>query len=129
MDTIEQLQQQRNLLVQQMLEITCTTKGTISKQYVPSRKEGKPTERLLGPYWVLTTKKKGKTVSERLTSKQAVDRRREEIVNHKRLSELFQRFEELTQGMGTLLWEANAPEETLKKRPKSRLKKIGKLYE
>ena len=57
MDTVDQLQKQRRLLVQQMLEITCTRKGTINRQCVRARKNGKPTERLLGPYWVLTAKK------------------------------------------------------------------------
>lgn len=129
MNTTEQLQQQRNLLVQQMLEITCARKGTISEQYVRAQKDGKPTEKLLGPYWVLTTKKKGKTVSERLTTEQVVERTREEIGNHKRLSELFHQFEELTERMGTLLWESSVSEEALKKGLKSKSKKTRKLRE
>jgi len=129
MDTVKQLQKQRSLLVQQMLGITCTRKGTINKQYVRARKDGKPTERLLGPYWVLTAKKKGKTVSLRLTTEQAVAHAREEIVNQKRLSDLFAQFEELTQRVGTLLWEKSASEEALKKGLKSKSKKTKKLHE
>lgn len=119
MDTVDQLQKQRRLLVQQMLEITCTRKGTINRQCVRARKNGKPTERLLGPYWVLTAKK-GKIVSLPLASEQAVAHAYEEIANHKRFLDLFHQFEELTQRLGTLLWEASASEKALKKGLKSK---------
>ncbi len=129
MDTLSQLQRQRKHLIQQMMEISCTRKGAISEQYVPARKDGKATERLLGPYWVVTTKKNGKTVSERLKTQQDVERAREEIGNHKRLSELFHQFEELTERMSALIREVSASEEALKKGLKSKSKKTRKSRE
>jgi hypothetical protein len=129
MDTLSELQQQRKHLMQQMMEITCVRKGTISEQYVPARKDGKATERLLGPYWVVSTKKNGKTISERLKTQQDVEQAREEISNHKRLSELFHQFEEFTERMSALLREASVSEEALKKGLKSKSKKTRKSLE
>lgn len=129
MDTLIQLQQQRKHLIQQMMEITCLRKGTINEQYVPARKDGKATDRLLGPYWVVSTKKDGKTVSERLKTQQDLEQAREEISNHKRLSQLFHEFEEITERMSVLLRQASASEEALKKGLKSKSKKTRKSRE
>jgi hypothetical protein len=74
------------------------------------------TRSLLG----INRKKKGKIVSLRLASEQAVAHAYEEIANHKRLLDLFHQFEELTQRLGTLLWEASASEKALKKGLKSK---------
>jgi len=77
----------------------------------------------------VTTKKNGKTVSERLKTQQDVERAREEIGNHKRLSELFHQFEELTERMSALIREVSASEEALKKGLKSKSKKTRKSRE
>lgn len=126
MSAIKQLQEQRVRIVRQMLDIPCARKGSVSKQYFPVLKDGKPTDSKRGPYWIFTAKVKGKTVSKRLTTQADLARARREIDNHKSLQELYHRFEELTEQMGTLAQQADLSEEGLKKGLNSRWKKTGK---
>ena len=126
MNEQERLEQQRRETVRRMLAIGSARKGTISEQYVRVVKAGKPTGAMRGPYWVLTTKKNGKTVSERLRTPQAVARAREEIANEQELARLFHAFEELTQRLGAQQREAAISDEALKKGLKSRSNRARK---
>jgi hypothetical protein len=126
MDRKEQLEAQRREIVQKMLARGSARKGTICEQYVPVMKGGAKTHLLRGPYWVLTTKKEGKTVSERLPTPQSVERAREEIANHQHLTQLFREFEELTEQLGALERRETSEEASLKKKPKSPSKRARK---
>ena len=120
MNEYERLEQQRRETVRRMLVIGPIRKGTISEQYVPVVKAGQPTRAKRGPYWILTTKKNGKTVSVRLRTPEAIARAREAIANQHELARLFHEFEELTERQGVLERETGASEEALKKGLKSR---------
>lgn len=120
MDTLEQIQQQRVELAQQMLQITSACPGTINEQYLPARKHGKPTGEKVGPYLVLTAKKHGRTVSKRLKGEQMLQQTQLAIDNHHKLRRLMKEFEELTQKMGELTPQPSVSEEALKKGLKSR---------
>lgn len=126
MNAIEQLQKERARIADQMLDIPYARKGSVNEQYFPVLKDGKPTQKKRGPYWLFTAKVKNKTVSKRLTTQAEVVHARQEISNHKLLQELYHRFEELTAQLGTLAPQAAPSEERLKKGLKSRWKKTGK---
>lgn len=120
MNAKEQIESKRRETADQMLSIGSARKGTISEQYVPVMRGGKTTQALRGPYCVLTAKKDGKTVSVRLTTPQSVERAREEIANHQRLTRLFGEFEEFTERLGALEREHGSSEDAVKKGLKSR---------
>lgn len=120
MNTLEQIQQQREALVNQMLQITSACAGSINEQYLPKRKEGKPTGEKVGPYFVLTAKRKGRTVSKRLKGDKALHQTQVAIDNHHKLRRLMKEFEELTQQMGEITQQQSVSEEALKKGLKSR---------
>ncbi len=126
MNIIEQLQEERVRIVHQMLDIPYARKGSVSEQYFPVLKDGNPTGKKRGPYWIFTAKVKNKTVSRRLKTQADVAHAHQEIGNHKLLQQLYHRFEELTERMGTLAQQAGPSEEGLKKGLKSRWKKTGK---
>ena len=128
MSAIEQLQEERVRIVRQMLDIPCARKGSVSEQYFPVLKDGRPTGKKRGPYWIFTAKVKNKTVSKRLTTQTDLAHARREIDNHKLLQDLYHRFEEITEQMGTLAQQADPSEEGLKKGLKSRWKKTGKSH-
>jgi hypothetical protein len=126
MNTVEQLQQERTRIMQEMLNISCARKGSVTEQYFPVMKDGAPTNEKRGPYWIFSTKQGGKTVSKRLTTSTALAHARREISNHRQLQELFHRFEELTEQLGILAQELSLSEEALKKGLNSQRKKAGK---
>ncbi len=128
MNSIEQLQQERVRIAQQMLGICCARQGSITEQYFPVIKDGKATNEKRGPYWILSAKQHGKTVSKRLTTSSALEYARREISNHKQLQQLFHRFEELTEQLGTTAQEERLSEEALKKGLNSQRKKAGKSH-
>ena len=122
----ERIEQQRAETVRRMLAIGPARKGTINEQYVAVFKDGQPTGAQRGPYWVLTTKKGGKTLSLRLKTPQEVARVRQEVANHQELTRLWHVFEELTEQLGAVQTQAAASEEALKKGLRSRSNKARK---
>ncbi len=126
MNTVEQIQKERTRIAQEMLNIPNARQGSITEQYFPVMRNGMPTEERRGPYWIFSTKQKGKTVSKRLTTSTNLQYARQEISNHKRLQELFHRFEELTERLGTIAQQLNLSQEALKKGLHLQWKKTGK---
>lgn len=120
MNTLQQIQQQRMEIVNQMLQITSVCTGSISEQYLAARKKGKPTGEKVGPYFVLTSKKHGQTVSKRLKGEHALQQTQLAIDNHHKLRYLMKEFEELTLKMGAITQQQSVSDEALKKGLKSR---------
>ena len=115
MNTLEQIQQQRVEFVNQMLQITSACAGSISEQYLSARKNGKPTSEKVGPYYVLTAKKHGRTVSKRLKGEHTLEQTQLAIDNHNKLRCLMKEFEELTLKMGEITQQQSVSEEAQKK--------------
>jgi hypothetical protein len=98
MDTVQPLQQRREAIVQQMLQIRSMTSGAVSEQFQAVRhKSGPPVRR--GPYYVLCRSHKGKTVSKRVPADD-VDQARSDVAAYKRFVELCKQFEQLTEQLG-----------------------------
>jgi hypothetical protein len=88
METIEQLESQRQKILQELGALRAIRRGTISQQFVDTiDKDG--TKKRRGPYALYTYKEKGKTVSRRLTTPRQVELCQAQI-------EAYRRYEQLT---------------------------------
>lgn len=100
MDTVQQLEQRRRAVLEQMLTIRSMQRGTVSQQYLKVPHKGQAAA-LCGPYYVLTRKQAGKTVSRRVPAGQ-VEQARSDVAAHRRFVDLCQQFERLTEQLGQL---------------------------
>jgi hypothetical protein len=104
MPTIQELESRRDAVLQEMRSIRSMRRGGISEQYLKVHRRGikEPTTR--GPYYVLSRHepRTGKTVSQRLTSKEAVERARTDIASYQRFIALCREFQDLTETLGEL---------------------------
>jgi hypothetical protein len=116
--TTRQIEQLRRDLTEKMLGIRSARKGTIIEQSFPVLREGKPTGEMRGPHPLITTKKNGRTVSQRLKTPEQLEQARTDIANHQQLAALFKQFEELTEALGEAFRQESAPEEAIKKKPR-----------
>ena len=100
MDAVQQLQQRREAILQQMLQMRSMRSGAVSEQFQAVRhKSGPPIRR--GPYYVLSRSHKGKTISQRVPAYE-VDQARSDVAAHKQFIELCKEFEQLTEQLGQL---------------------------
>ncbi len=102
MDTVQQLERRRGAVLEQMGGIRSMRSGTVNEQYLKVPHKGRPEPTLCGPYFLLTRKQAGRTVSQRLTSLEQVSAARADIAAHKRFVELCREFERLTEQLGQL---------------------------
>jgi len=122
METRQQFQQRRQHVVEQMMSLDSMKRGTLNEQFLRVPQQGQKKPALRGPYFVLSRKEAGKTVSRRVASNE-VQRVREDIARYNRFMQLSREFVELSEQLGAL---EGSEEEALKKRPKSRLKQARK---
>ena len=109
MDTVQQLEQRRRAILEQMAAIRSMRRGTVNQQYLRVPHKGRASPKLCGPYFVLTGKRAGRTVSQRLTSPQQVAAARADIAAHQRFVELCKEFEQLTEQLGQLERAGDGP--------------------
>ena len=110
MDTVQQLEQRRQAVLEQMRAIRSMRHGTINEQYFAASAGGRPSPARRGPYYVLSRNQGGKTVSQRLAVEQ-VEHARADVVAHKRFVELCRQFEQLTERLGQLERSSGADQE------------------
>ena len=102
MDTVQQLEQQRRAVLEQMQAIRSMQRGTVNEQYLKVPHKGRAQPVVCGPYYVLTSKRAGRTVSRRLTGPDQVAAARADVAAHRQFVELCQQFERLTEQLGHL---------------------------
>jgi len=102
MDTIQQLEAQRNTVLEQMRSIRSMRRGTINEQYFKTRLKGRRGVVHQGPYYVLSRRGEEKTVSRRLRSAAELEEARKDVAGYKRFLGLCQEFERLTAHLGEL---------------------------
>jgi len=66
MDTVRQLEQRRERILEQLRQIRSMRRGTINEQYLKVPHKGQAQPVLRGPYYVLSRYLSGKTVSPKL---------------------------------------------------------------
>jgi hypothetical protein len=102
MDTIQQLEAQRNAILEEMRSIRSMRRGTINEQYFKTRLKGRRGMVHQGPYYVLSRRGEEKTVSRRLRSAAELEEARKDVAGYKRFLGLCQEFERLTAHLGEL---------------------------
>jgi hypothetical protein len=115
MDTVRQLEQRREDLFAQMRSIRSMRRGTVNEQYLKVRRKGRAEPGRCGPYYVLTRKQGGRTVSQRLTDPQQVAQARADVAAHKRFVELCREYKRVTEQLGQV--DRAAGGDPKKKRP------------
>lgn len=104
MDTVQDLETQRDALLAEMKSIRSMRRGTINEQYlqVPHVALRQPVKR--GPYFVFSRydASKKKTISERLTTAEEVEQARTDVAAYKRYVALCDQFETVTERLGEL---------------------------
>lgn len=118
METMQEIQERRQRIVQEMLAMRSMRRGTLNEQYLPVPQKGKKEPVSRGPYYVLSRKEDGRTVSKRIPTGE-VEQVREDIRRYERFLQLSRQFAEVTQRLGELERGQNSAVETLKKTRKS----------
>jgi hypothetical protein len=102
MNTVQQLEVQRNAILEEMRSIRSMRRGTINEQYFKTRLKGRKGVVQQGPYYVLSRREGEKTVSKRLRSAAELQEAQKEVAEYKRFLGLCQEFERLTARLGEL---------------------------
>jgi hypothetical protein len=104
MPTIQELESKRDAVLQEMRAIRSMKRGSISEQYLKVRHQGIKEPVTRGPYHVFSRHepRTGKTVSWRLTSKEAIERARADISSYQRFVALCREYQDLTETLGEL---------------------------
>jgi hypothetical protein len=116
MATLEEVEAQRNAVLEELRSIRSMARGTINEQFLKVRHRGFKEAVSVGPYYVLSRYEPevGKTKSRRLTSKEEVEQARKDVAAYQRFVSLCREFEALTQRLGEL--ERGTPEQEAKKK-------------
>jgi Family of unknown function (DUF6788) len=125
MNEVKQIEDRRNALLEEMKSIRSMRRGTINEQYFKTYSKGKKEMKRQGPYYVVSRREGGKTVSRRMNSPAELEQARREVEEYKKFLLLCREFEQLTTRMGEL-GRDNREMEREKKRPKSPLNKTRK---
>lgn len=115
MDTVQQLEQRRRAILEQMAAIRAMRRGTVSQQYLKVRHQGRAAPAWCGPYYVLTRKQGGKTISQRVPAAQ-VEQARAEVASYRRFVDLCQQFAQVTERLGQLERTGGGPGQEKKRR-------------
>jgi hypothetical protein len=102
MDTVQQLEAQRNAILEQMRTIRSMRRGTINEQYFKTRLKGRRGMVHRGPYYVFSRRERDKTVSKRLRSGVELEQAKKDVTEYKRFMGFCQEFERLTARLGEL---------------------------
>ena len=102
MDTVRQLEQQREGILKQLRQIRSLRRGTINEQYLQVPHKGQPEPVRRGPYYVLSRHEDGKTVSQRLRSPEQVEQARADVAAHRRFVALCDTYAQVTEQLGQL---------------------------
>jgi hypothetical protein len=102
MDTVQQLEAQRNAILEQIRSIRSMKRGTVNEQYFKTRLKGRRGIVHQGPYYVFSHREGQKTISNRLRSEAELQQARRDVAEYKRFMGLCQEFERVTARLGEL---------------------------
>jgi len=122
MDPLHQLEAQRLAILDSLKSIRSLRRGSITEQFFPVRRQGQQHTVRRGPYYVFTRHQGSQTVSQRLTTPEALQQAREDVEAFKHFQALCRDFEQLTEKLGGLERETVQK----KKRLKPESNKTGK---
>ena len=116
MKKIQEIEVRRNAILEEMKSIRSLRRGSINEQYFQAHLQGRKDPVLRGPYYVLSRREGGKTVSRRLRTESELEQARRDVASHKRFMALCREFEELTEGLGELEQELGEESREKKRR-------------
>lgn len=102
MNTIRDLEDRRDAILDEMRSIRSLRRGNISEQFLKVRHQGVREPVLRGPYYVLLRRSGKKVISQRVTSGSELEQARLDIESHKRFVALCREFEALTEQLGEI---------------------------
>lgn len=95
MKTIESIEKRREEIIEEIRNIPSMRRGTINEQYLKVPRKDKESS-LRGPYYVLTRKENGKTVSTRVRSHE-FEEIKKETEAYKKFNQLSNEFAAITE--------------------------------
>jgi hypothetical protein len=114
METVADIERQRDAIITQIREIRSMERGSITEQYIKvPQKGGKPA--LRGPYYSILRREGKTTVGYRLTTDADLERAKRDVEAHRRFSALCKEYERLTERLGE--FERGVAEVGGKKKP------------
>jgi hypothetical protein len=125
MESTAPVESERQRVVEQMLQLGPMRRGTLNEQHLIAARKGPGKPATRGPYYVLSRKEGGKTVSRRVHAED-VERVRQEIARYSRFMELCREFAELSERLGEAENGSPSGQETLKKTPNLRSRRTRK---
>jgi hypothetical protein len=124
MGIVQELEERRSAILEEMRSIRSMRRGTINEQYFEVSVKGTEETKLQGPYYVVSRREGERTVSQRLRSSE-LEQAQRDIAAHKRFLLLCREFEQLTTRL-TELEREESPGEPEKKRRRSSSNRSGK---
>ena len=122
MDLLQQIEAQRLAILDNLKAIRSMRRGSVSEQFFPVQRQGQRPVARRGPYYVLTRHRGSKSVSQRLTTPEALRQARQDIEAFQRFQVLCREYERLTERLG----ELERATEQEKKRSRSGSNKTGR---
>lgn len=124
MTEIQELEGRREQILMEIRDIRAMRKGSVTEQFLKTKRKGSKEPVVNGPYYLYTRKEKGKSVGRRLSEEQA-DRYREEVEAFHRFQALCNEYAETTERLVDLErgCKDGSQEKKLRKRPSRRTKK------
>lgn len=118
------LEAQRANVLEQMRQIRSMRRGSITEQFLNTKRKGQETTTRCGPYYVLSRHVDGRTVSRRLKAGEELEQAQRDIEQHRLFVELCRQFEALTEQLGELE-RGEGPEKKRRRSPSSKTAKSG----
>ena len=121
--SIQSLRSQRDAVLDRMKQIDHLRRGSLSRQFFKSHRDGKVIE--AGPYFVLQSTFKGQKRSERISSRNA-ERVEEHVENFRRFNGLAEEFITLSEQITQLECAAPDSKKNASRRPSARKSNSGR---
>jgi hypothetical protein len=121
---IQELEGRREQILTEIRNIGAMRKGSVTEQFLKTKRKGSEELVVNGPYYLYTRKEKGKSVGRRLSEEQA-DRYRVEVEAFHRFQALCNEYAETTERLADLKHgcEDGRQEKKQRRRPSRRTKK------
>lgn len=113
MDSIHEVEERRHQILEELRGIRSLRRGTINEQFL---KDPRDATKLRGPYYVLSRREGGKTVSRRLKRGEDLEQAQRDVAEHKRFAGLCQELEQLTERLGELVRHEGGQEKKRQRR-------------
>ena len=122
-DSIQTLRSQRDAVLERMKQIDHLRRGSLSRQFFQTRRDGKIVQS--GPYFVLQCSFKGKKCSERIASTDA-ERVEQQVESFRRFNGLAEEFVTLSDQITQLECAADDSKKNASNRPSARKNDSGR---